>query len=873
MQCSLDERELKQYLKPCRQPMQLSGSFIPSDESPLTVDPCLMMISLDGEWDLIEQQGHIDFSESIKATVPGSVHTALLRNGCIKDENGVVITDPYFGKNDRYFREASHKDYLLKRMFSLTPAEAKKPLRLCFDGVCDTCEVYLNGKRLGSHIGTFGGPDFIVTDLVKAGENELIVLLHGAPLRKRKPYEFPTFFNGGNPFLNLGWLDTVTFNCTYGWHYANIPPVGIWRSVRLIEIPSVEIVHPFIYTKDISGRMGVEVELNSTVSGEVFLRGIVTPKNFRGEPQEFYATVDVKEGNNSFDFELNITDPQLWWPNGLGEQNLYEFTLQSCYEEQVLDSRTVQFGIRTARMIPNADENGKRVVDPEKYNWTFTVNGEPFFVKGTGWCTNDALMRFDRERYDRFLTLARQQNINMVRAWGGGLVETEEFYDLCDEYGITVFQEWPTAWDSYMIQPEEALLETVERGIYRLRNRACLFIWCGGNEGSAPLDPTERFDPTVLNALGKKTIELDPTRPWHRQEPFGGSLHDYRASWGHQNPSVNMTLEAPFFGEFGVDCWPNMESVKRCVPEEEWKTAENWSIDQSGMIAHHTPMFNQANDVFRLQKHVPLFIAPTSMENCVIGSQLAQVVGVRYTLERARTRWPQCSGAIMYKLNDPYPAASWSTVDWYGSPKPGHYFVMDAFAPVAAIPRLEESELVGKQVCVPVYLCNDPLSTGIDRVEVRVYNEAGSVVKNFVKDLSTVAYTPQKVTLLGEMVWDEQITENVPLFVVSEVWSNEKLLSRNWYFLNYESKQGCLFRCAETQLSVVKTGEMVIIKNVGERPAIAVQFKCEAVSDVFLPDDNWFWLEAGEEKVVFAPNWSGVNSVTAWNAPISFIVD
>ncbi len=864
MRQSLDNYEKTYYLKPEIKVTPLSGEIVLADSFLEMPDLNTIKISLDGEWDLKERDGSIDFEDSIKANIPCSVHTALLQNEKITDCDGNVITDPYYALNDEYMRAISKKSFLFRKTFTLTAQEAEKPLRLSFEGVCDTCEVFLNKKALGKHIGAFGGPDYDVTGMVKKGENELIVLLHSAPFRKRKPYEFPTFFGGGNPWLNLGWLDTVTFNCVYGWHYADIPPIGIWRSVYLREIPSLELKNPFIYTKDISGKMRLEFDVVSKANANAVIKGRIAPKNFEGKVQDFCFNLKVVEGTNKFAFELDIENPQLWWPNGLGEQNLYILELYICDGDEASDYKKLQFGIRTVETIPNANAEGDRIAEPGKYNWTFVVNGQPFFVKGTGWCTNDALMRFDKERYDRLLTLARKQNINMVRAWGGGLVETEDFYDICDEYGITVFQEWPTAWDSYMLQPKEALLETVERGVLRLRNRASLFLWCGGNEGGAPLEKNELFDPEVLNEMGKLTLELDYTRPWHRQEPCGGSRHDYRASWEGKNPTSNMVMEADFFGEFGVDCWPNYESIKRFTPAEElsaMEQMENWAIAPDSVVAHHTPMFNKSGDVWRQQNHVPLFIEPNSMKNSVIGSQLGQVVGVRYPLERARTRWPQCSGAIMYKLNDPYPAASWSTVDWYGVPKAANYFVADAFAPIAVIPRLDKSEFGGEEIEIPVFLCDDTVSGKVNQANFRAYNSKGVLVKTVSLDVKD----NEKVELLGKVILEKEITVSVPLFIVTDAVSENGIISRNWYFLNYETKRGCLFEVPETTLCATKQGSKVKIKNIGNNPAIAVQFGCETVSDTFLPDDNFIWIDCGEEIEIYAPDWKGVDSVFAWN--------
>ncbi len=867
MSGSLDALEIEKYLKPEETPFPEKTRLLRLETGSASVSETDKYISLDGIWEM-EQSSfgkNCLFGDAIDAEVPGSVHTALIKAGRLLDENGTPVTDPYIGENDKYARAASVKDYSFRKKFTLSAEDAAGRLRLEFGGVCEHCMVWINGKRLGMHRGMFGGPVFDITGKVREGENELTVLLYGAPDRPRKEGEMPTFFGGGNPWLNLGWVDTATFNCTYGWHYADIPGLGIWRSVRIARVPEAEFDSPFIATVSTDGRMKLACPVTAEKGVKVTVQGEISPYNFDGET--YYFSFDTTVGEE-ITYVFDIPDPQLWTLNGLGKQNLYTLRLNCSVEGTVTDYYTTRFGIRTIKMIPAADSNGLREADPGKYNWTFCINGEPVFIKGTGWCTMDALMRFTRERYGKFLSAAKLQNVNMVRAWGGGLVETDEFYDLCDEYGIAVFQEWPTAWDSYVYQPKNVLLETVEINVKRLRNRASLLMWCGGNEGKASLeDDNPAFDPTVLNLLGKRTLELDNTRPWHRQEPYAGSLHNYDASWGGQNPQVNLNLTATFFGEFGVDCWPNIESVRKFLPEDELNYYESvagdgFEISGDSVLAHHTPMFNKAGDLQREQQHVKLFNDGTSLEKCITGSQLAQVVGVRHTLERARCRFPECTGSIMYKLNDPYPAASWSTVDWYGSQKLGSFFVSDAFAPVCAPVIFRSLNLYGRSVTLPVYFLNDN-GTPADRVSVSVYDGKLNEISYVKFDASG---NTSKVTEIGSVGITAEQTRTAPLFIVSTVTSKDGgIIARNWYFANYESDTGCLFRLPQCDLKIARGEGFIEITNVSEKPAVCVNFDCPEYSDVLRPDDGCMWINPGETMRVNTNLADKVNALSAFN--------
>ncbi len=802
-----------------------------------------------------------DWSDAMPATIPGSVHTALLENG--------VIEDPYFGLNDAKAKEYSFKEYWLRTTFTLT-ADQLANVELAFDAVASFCTVYLNGVCLGYHNGAFGGPYVDATAAAVAGENELIVNVHGAPNRPRKSGEMPTFFGGGNPWLNLGWCDTVTFNCVYGWHYADIPSVGIYQDVYVDLIPEVEVQDPFIATVTTEGLMDFSVDLaGAAIAGK--LVGEISPKNFSGKTYTFSYDVNATDKTN-VRLQFTIPDPKLWWPNGHGEQNLYNLKVYFVDGDTVVDCATTSFGIRTLSVAPAGPEGTKE--NEDYYNWKFIINGEAIFLKGTGWCTLDALMRFSREDYDRYLYPAKLQNINFMRAWGSGMVETDTFYDLCDEYGIMILQEWPTAWDSYAVQPADVLMETVELNVVRLRNRPSLILWGGGNEGAAPLTGSGAYNPEVLNAMGKRTIELDGTRPWHRQDPYGGSWHDYSASWGGQNPTVNMTKEGIFIGEFGVDCFPNLESIIKYTPEDELQALADmegssfWAIDPSGVISHHTPMFNTSGDLARQIQHVTRYVAMDSLANAVLGSQIAQAIGVRYTVERARTRFPNATGATMYKLNDPYPAASWSTVDWYGAPKYGFYVIQDSFEPLTAIARLNDTAYYGKALDVPVYLVDDAdeLAGSSWSVNFRAYNSGATKIKDV---FFTGKNSINDVLLAGTVSFTAEETKSAPLYIVVEVVKDGTLQGRNFYYINYETSQGCLFEMPKTSLSYTVKDNVFTVTNTGSVPAINVNFLCTEVSDTFRPEDNYFWLEPGETKTIKVNDATGVTGFTSWNLAVS----
>lgn len=385
------------------------------------------VVSLDGMWQMaiggtLHSRVHEPWGDAIPAAVPGSIHAALVKAG--------IIPDPSFGKLDAIAREYSFKTYFLKRTFSRE--EAQTATRLVFEGIALYAMIYLNGVWIGQHEGMFGGPTFPDITAQLQDENTLLVMINPAPM---KP--------GALPGFNDGWKTTVTFNNVYGWHYSNIPSLGIWRSVRLEAKPTVEMLHPFVATRDAAGGL---VDLVTTLRGAAAgwsgtLRGTIEPDNFEGAAHHFEKEVRSGEAEQEVHLQLTVPDPRLWWPVDMGEHLLYRMTLSFVPSgEGIADTQAVTFGIRTIEMAPLPGGPF-----PDKFNWAFVINGKKTFVKGTGWCTMDPLMDFSRGRYDWFLSLAAAQHIQMLRAWGCGMPETDDFYDLCDRKGIMVFQEWPTS--------------------------------------------------------------------------------------------------------------------------------------------------------------------------------------------------------------------------------------------------------------------------------------------------------------------------------------------------------------------------------------------------------------------------------------------
>ncbi len=781
-------------------------------------------ISLSGMWLLAGERDSLA-SGAIDAKVPGTVHAALFEAG--------LIPDPTIGMNDSIAEKQSYKDWWFCRKFHYD--KNWKKVMLSFDGVANKCTVYLNGKKLGSHEGMMGGPDYLLGDELKKGENELLVHLDGIP----NPVPGP----GANP----SWTNTVVANCVYGWHYVKIPSLGIWADVKLKEVPEVSIQHPFIFTRNLDGSMRLVVNIAEGHPGATLSLN-VRPKNFSGKHCAYQCNVGGLNGDVAFDFKID--DARLWWPNGAGEQPLYTATVTYDCGNGVHDVKTLNFGVRTIEMQPVGGEESKDV-----YNWKFVVNGRPICIKGANWCLIDYMLDLSPEHYRLFLDAAKEQNLNLLRAWGGGLVETDTFYDMCDEMGLMVMQEWPTAWNSHLSQNFDVLKETIDRNTFRIRSHPSLVMWAGGNESANPFGD-------AIDYMGRVSVERDGTRPFHRGEPWGGSGHNHDSFWLDLSMNNALNMSGLFFGEFGMPSMPVRETVDRYLDGETFEQ----SLQAGSRFAHHTPTFCVwGDDMRRLMRIVSIFVEPSSLDNVILGSQIGQALATRRAMERARVMFPdKSSGAVYYKVNDVFPGLSWGTVDYYGAKKPVHYFVKRSTEPCMPVIIFDEADLTGRPASLMFRVLNEngTLDGKMCTTTVELYDYK---MKKIFERRDTVV-PDGYLSEMADIVLDKTHTTSPLLYFKVDLKDDAgNLIARNWYIENFYSKQDAIYDAPECRLSVIQQGNVLEITNSSEVvPAVGVDITVAGEAHTLDLSDNMLWIDPGE-SVTVSMNTDAPAVVSCWN--------
>lgn len=873
---SLDENDRREFgvsISPFTRPMKEVGwqAVKPTEISEGSTAGAEEIL-LNGPWDCIwvepfgrsEQlmlEDDAQWKESLTAQVPCSVQTALLEHG--------KIEDPMVLMNNLNITWVTEKEWWLRKKFKVPAHWNDKKTSLLFEGVDYRATFWLNGYRLGQHEGMFGGPDYDITSLIKHNEQEntLVVCLDPAPIN----YE-----------------DTLKNNVAYGWHYVKLVTLGIWRPVRLQMRGNTALDHPFLRTSEIQADV-VHTELSvdcwhwGTEEENLMLEVRLTPKNFTGKAFSFKNPIRVKPGMNHFGVSGKLEHAQLWWPIGMGEPYLYQFECVLKKGNEVVDRYRSHWGARTVEMRPNSDGP-----NPRLYNWQFVINGRMIWVKGANWCYPDALLRLDRKRIARFIELARNSHIHLLRVWGGGPVENDNFYDVCDETGMMVQQEF-SMLGFHQLQniPSIHATDITHCMVRRLRNRPSLVMWAGANEISGR--------GRIVDVLGRRCLELDGSRPYHRSCPFGGDVHWYGTYWGDQSlldyrqvangrlqgwsPGIESQLaDGPIaFTEWGLSSPANHETWKRILPPEEW---EKWPPARDAVFVHHTPTWDYAH-IEKMTNYAKDFLNPSSLPELIKGMQLAQGLGFKFLAESMRARKPQTTATYFYKLTENYPACSWASIDYYGVPKRSHFYVREAYNPIHVLALFDEWTSKGNALTASVHAVNDTPSPVDAKLEITLFDGQFNVIETEKLNVTIPIDRAVKIT---DKTYSLRSATPRPLFLCIDLTDVHGSVERNWYFFDFVKEQGCLFNRPKTALEAElrkERGEWcVAVRNVGTRPAVSVELHPGEASNTYYFEDVGFWLNPGEERVVRLYKTAAVDGETrplkkitmsAWNVQPSEI--
>lgn len=617
-----------------------------------------------------------------KGRIPASVYSMLLDSG--------KIEDPYYRENELKALPLSDHDYTFRTEFRVSGEQLKKRhIVIRFDGIDTLSDIYINHVFLGHTDNFFCYWEYDVKDILREGWNQLEVRIQ-SPVKYIKERDACCHV-GGSIHAMAGFSQIRKPHCMFGWDWGpRLPDEGIWKDVKLLFWDSGRISDVRICQKHTDG-VSLTVHVQTEGYGTVLI------------------DVEDPDGNQ---FELQngeeylIKEPKLWWPNGLGDQNLYKVTVKMQDDQgNIAETIEKRVGLRTLTVCTDQDERG--------HCFAHQVNGQTFFAMGADYIPEDNIFsRITPDRTRKLLETCKQCHFNVIRVWGGGYYPSDEFYDACDELGLVVWQDLMFACAHYKLDDdfEENITEEIIQNVRRLRHHASLGLWCGNNE-MEQLTERGSYDCTAVNRAHYIRInehiiphilkKEDPdTFYWPSSPSSGGSFDNPNSpdtgdvhNWDVWHAGVPFTEYRKhrfrYLSEFGFQGLPSMRTI------EQFTEPEDRNIF-SRVMDRHQRNFGANGKI--MQYLSMTYRYPFSMELLVYASQLLQADAVRYGVEhfRRNRNENQCMGAIYWQLNDIWPVTSWSSVDYYGRWKALQYYAKRFFAPVM-ISCEEESEVTERQ--------------------------------------------------------------------------------------------------------------------------------------------------------------------------------
>jgi beta-mannosidase len=619
----------------------------------------------------------------LSAKVPGNYVMDLVKHN--------QIPHPYLKANVNDL-QTGREDVIYRCEFD-RPAMEFPYQDLVFDGIDTYAEIYLNGKYLGSTHNMHRQYRFPVDNL-KAENNQLEVRL-SAPLNV-----LDSLVSQSSLVLPEGFAHMRKAAFQFGWDWApETPSLGIWRDVRIESYDDFRLINAWVETFELSEtKSDMLLVAKLDVKNNCKLKINFNSDGFDFEPQ----TYDLTRGEQVIHIPFHINNPELWYPNGMGNPFLYHAKLEMKTQNGYFQ-KEMNFGVRTIELRREKDSIGE--------SFEFVVNGIPVFAKGANYVPQDAFL--SQTNHEKLLQSCVDANFNMLRIWGGGIYEDDRFYDLCDSLGIMIWQDFMFACALY--PGDSGFLENVkievEQQIDRLRGHASMALWCGNNEVKnawfdwgwqsvfnwSVADSTQIWNqnaylfnemiPEILLESGVETDYLPSSPVWgwgHEESLTEGDNHYWGVWWGEEPFESYREHTGRFMSEFGFQAWPTKASL------EKFHQGEPVEIESEIMKAHQRHPFGDRLIREYMQRYFGEF---EDSQKFAEMSQTLQAYGIGEAIRWFRVQ-KKCAGSLYWQLNDCWPAISWSSIDYYGEWKALHFAVKEAYAPYMLYAVEVDSQLV-----------------------------------------------------------------------------------------------------------------------------------------------------------------------------------
>ncbi len=780
-------------------------------------------------------------SEWQPAAVPGCVHTDLLKNR--------LIPDPFYRDNEKKLQWIEAKNWEYETEFLISAKQlGRENLDLIFNGLDTYAEVFLNEKPVLSTNNMFREWRVPVKAFLREGRNVLRILFRSptrkiAPRLKNLSYILPSAHDRESKTSPY----TRKAPYQFGWDWGpRFVTMGIWRPVFLEMWEGARISDLWLRQKELSEERAIltaQLEIQASTGG-VFEIVVGSPKNLFGPVRK---STKIEAGTHFYQIDFTIQKPTLWWPNGMGEQYLYDVAVTLEKEARPLGRASRRIGLRTLELRREKDQWGE--------SFAFVVNGKPVFAKGGNWIPADSFpSRVSEEKYRQLLQSVRDAHMNMIRVWGGGIYEEDIFYDLCDEMGLLVWQDFMFACSFY--PGDEEFLENVkmeaEGQVKRLRNHPSLALWCGNNEieaswaewgwkKGAPAEVWDNYLKLFQELLPQVCRNLDPDRPYWPSSPSSnlqatpsspemGDVHFWDV-WHKGKPfEAYREVKPRFVSEYGFQSFPEKATV------EAFSIPDDWQIDSPVMLAHQ----KDSGGNQRILNYLHLYYnEPKDFVSFLYMSQILQAQGIKMGAEHFRRLHPRCMGSLYWQINDCWPVASWSSLDYFGRWKALHFYARRFYSPVLVSPV----ETDGR---VQVFVISDELEEVKATLAVNLFSLEGKILWKTDMPVRIPAGSSQ---LYFEISRTELLRNHNPEKVVlwAGLFSGETKISENALFFAPPKKLALQNRAIRVEIGHEAEGFSLHLS--ADYFAKDVFLTAEGIAGRF--NDNFFDLLPGNPRTIY----------------------
>lgn len=875
---------------------------------------------LNGEWELSYLDSPISKladlaprKDPFTTTIPNSIHWSLFKGG--------KLPHPYYNLNSEKYRWTDEKVWYYQKSVELPVTAKDKYIFLCFDGTDYYTRVWVNDSLAGIHEGMFGGPNVEISRFVKYGAvNKIVVELKAGDwgLKPGTNANLERVASGRLDFTGrAGYNPRASGKVIKPWVISGgsggeaFFSLGMWQGARIELVPKIHLERPYLFTKSIT-KPGSTVH----VSGEVLVnthsllqdlhpwvntqirhpdeKGVpfipakeklsVDVEFYQAGIKKFSRNISVKayQGRNWFEEDLLIPNASVWQPNGLGQPNLYQVKILLHNNGNITDRHELDFGIRTIDRVATA---GPRTGD--RYdNWQFIVNGKKIFVKGMNFTPQDILLDASPERYRWTLSAAKAMGIQLVRIWGGGLIETDIFYRICDELGIMVWQDFPIGNQDTPEYPQDVWEAQVVQNIFRLRNHPSLVVWCGGNE----FNPYSYGNAASIGILERNLRTFDDSRLFVRTTPDQGSIHVY--------PDMDPTWYKRSYGqeawisETGMHSMPEAPLFYETVDQKEFKgLGKMWDTAFAGThpdFIHHFTEYGPGRVPRMLSRasHIDNMGDP-SIESVTEASQVGAGEFYQILSEQVQGNYPVTTGLMPWVFKRHWPVIAIQMMDWFGQAAAPYYFLKRTYEPTHVSVDLDRLIFApGESIDLRIQVTNslNTVPTGLKTI-LRIYNDAFKELVKIEKPVNVPGGTSVTKIPAGAYLIPGGYRDRFVFILAELIDAKGNVLSSSFYYprsisamedktfhdkylnepipwITFDkgpwlrpvvAKNATSLRLAITGTKKQNEQESFItasITNTGKLPAFMTKIDVKGVKRAFFASDNYFWLKPGETKTV-----------------------